>query len=117
MIRLFFKIPTELEINKALRENKAKVIFEKFNQKIDTRSPIEVQRDLAKEGIDAALLVTPFRMLPNDGIPYIENDNLVFKEKILPLSGISNKIYVGGAESGKYKFYKTPAVIKYYTNF
>ena len=107
LIRLFFKIPTELDINKALRENKAKVIFEKFNQKIDTRSPIEVQRDLAKEGIDAALLVTPFRMLPNDGIPYIENDNLVFKEKILPLSGISNKIYVGGAESGKYKFYKT----------
>jgi len=107
LISIFFKKVDIVELNRNIRENRAKLILEKFNQKVDTRSKIEIQKDLKKKGIDVALLVTPFRMLPEEGIPYYENDNLISKDKILPLSGISNKLYVGGSESGDYKFYKS----------
>ena len=107
LIRILFKKVDNIELNQTIREDRAELILKKFNQKIDTRSPIEIQKDLKKKGIDVEILITPYRMLPEEGIPYYENDNLISKDKVLPLSGISHKLYVGGSESGNYKFFKS----------
>ena len=46
LISIFFKKIDIVELNRNIRENRAKLILEKFNQKVDTRSKIEIQKDL-----------------------------------------------------------------------
>lgn len=110
-VRVFFKNSekTSIENNKTIRENRARIILEKYGQVVDTRSPLQVQKDLKEKDIEAFLLVTPFRMIGTDGIKLFDEkiDTETNLNRIYPLSGISKKLYVGGAESGEYKFYKT----------
>ena len=109
-LSFFLKDSDQSQLNQIKKDIRAKIILEKYNKKIDTRSPLQVKKDLKNKGIDVSLLVTPHRMLQTDGIEYYENtnnDNLDNIKKLYPLSGISNTLYVGGSESGEYKFYTT----------
>ena len=106
-----YVINSTVQLFKKIRENRAKVIFEKYGKVIDIRSPIQVQKDLREKGTDVSLLVTPYRMIENEIQIFDENDNKDNSEqnfqKIIPLSGLSKKLYVGGSETGEYKFYTT----------
>jgi hypothetical protein len=111
LVRFFFKDIDKdpPKINKEIRENRAKIILKKYGKVIDTRSQLEVKQSLKKKGVDVSLLVTPYRMLATDGIKFLKDgsDNASNADRIYPLSGISKKLYLGGAESGEYKFYTT----------
>lgn len=104
IVRVFFKDSENLiEKNKKIRENRASSILDKYGIEIDTRSPVQVKKDLKKDGIDVSLLITPYRMIETEGIKHYDSK----LNKIFPLAGLSKKFYVGGAESGEYKFYTT----------
>lgn len=104
IVRAIFKNSENLiEKNRKIRENRANIILDKYGVEIDIRSQIQVKKDLKKAGVDVSLLVTPYRMIGTEGIK-LYDDQL---NKIFPLSGLSNKLFVGGSESGEYKFYRT----------
>lgn len=112
LVRAIYKGSSDsIKENKRIRENRAKVIFEKYGKVIDIRSPIQVQKELKEKGTDVSLLVTPYRMIENEIKIFDdkddENNNEQNSKKILPLSGLSKKLYIGGSETGEYKFYTT----------
>lgn len=105
---LFYKKKslTDIQINEKKRLERAKIILEKYNIEVDTRSKLEFQRDEKKKGSDLSLLITPYRMIQSEGIK-----NFSWKEgsdqpkRIYPLAGVSNKLTIGGSESGKFNVY------------
>ena len=46
---MFFKKVDIVELKRNIRENRAKLIVEKFNQKVDIREKFEIQKDLKKK--------------------------------------------------------------------
>ena len=87
---------------------RAEIILEKYGVTVDTRSQLEVHQDLKKKNIDTHLLVAPFRMLGTDGIlNYSWKEGQKEPKIFFPLSGVSNKLTVGGGETGKYNIYKS----------
>ena len=109
LVRAIYKESSDsIKENKKIRENRAKVIFEKYGKVVDIRSPIQVQKELRDKGTDVSILVTPYRMIENEIKIFEDEDNNEQNSKrILPLSGLSKKLYVGGSETGEYKFYTT----------
>jgi hypothetical protein len=107
---LFYKSKslTDIQINEKRRLEWGKIILEKYNIEVDTRSKLEFQRDEKKKGNDLSVLITPYRMMQSEGIK-----NFSWKEgsdkpkRIFPLAGLSNKLTVGDAETGKYNVYLT----------
>ena len=99
---------SDIDKNKEIRLKRAKLIKEKYNIDVEARSPLEFQRDKKKDGIDLSLLITPYRMIHTEGITNFswEEDNAQPK-RFFPLSGRSNRLTVGGLETGKYNIYKT----------
>jgi hypothetical protein len=105
---LFYKYKdlSDIQISEKRRLERAKIILEKYNIEVEKRSILEFQRDEKKKGNDLSLLITPYRMIQSEGIK-----NFSWKEgsdkpkRIYPLAGVSNKLTIGGAETGEYNVY------------
>ena len=107
-LRLIIESKNFIEIEKERRLKRAKSIYEEFGVKVETRSAFEFWRDQQKEGNNLSLLISPYRMLGTDGIRnFYKQENSNEPDKIFPLSGMSNKLTIGGAETGKYNIYKS----------
>ncbi len=108
LIFTFNKSLSDIEINKKRRLDRAKVILEKYDINVDTRSKLEFQKDQKKKGTDLSLLITPFRMIQSEGIKnFSSKESNEEPKRFYPLSGLSKTLTVGGAESGKYIVYKS----------
>ena len=99
---------TDIQINEKRRLEKAKIVLEKYNLEIDTRSKLEFQRDEKMKGNDLSLVITPFRMLHLEGLEnYSWKEDSNKPKRILPLAGVSKKLTIGGSETGKYNIYQS----------
>ncbi len=108
LIFIFKKNMNEIEVNQKRRIDRAKIILDKYNIEVDTRSKLEFQKDQKKLGNEVSLLLTPYRMIQSEGIKnYSFNDESDQLERLYPLSGLSKILTVGGSETGEFLVYKS----------
>ena len=77
-------------------------LAQKFGMKFDTRSKLQVLKDLSQKGIEAVPVISPTELLKQnpDGIR-------IGDTKVIPLAGISNRVTVFCNERGEYTVYNS----------
>lgn len=82
-----------------------KKIAQKFGIDFDTRSKLEVIRDLRRSGIDVVPAIVPTKLLQRQQDGYLKSVISINGAEVLPLSGVSKRVTVLCNEIGDYAIF------------
>ncbi len=90
---------------KESRQKKIHALAKTFNAEFDTRSRLDVIRELRGQGIPAVPSIPPSALLKGQASGRFESEIRIDGEESLPLGGISNSVTVLCNETGRYSIY------------
>ena len=94
----------DVRLNKSER-NEIQALAKRFNVEFDTRSRLDVIRELRGQGIPALPSIAPSALLKEQAGGRIASEITIDGKETLPLGGISNAVSVLCNEAGRYSIY------------
>jgi hypothetical protein len=82
-------------------------LAQRFGMKFDTRSRLQVLKDLIQKDIDAVPVISPSEILKRNPDSTVKSAIRINDTEVVPLAGISNRVTVFCNESGEYTVYNS----------
>ena len=93
-----------IRFNKSAR-NEIQALAKRFNVEFDTRSRLDVIREMRGQGIPAVPSIAPSALLKEQAGGRVASEIVIDGKETLPLGGISNTVAVLCNETGRYSIY------------